>query len=322
MDPRLERATDAHGVLMRSAVLAAGGDDLDLRAAVRAGELRRVRAGTYAWAQHWDTLDERGRHLLLARGVVLKAGTPVVLSHSTAVALHGGPLWELPLTDVHVTRPDQRGGRREAGLVQHRGALGADDIVTIEGLEVTSPARTALDVTVLAGTERTLPVMDDFLHRRLTTRVDLEACRLRMNAWPGTLVSDVTVRLADGRRESVGESRTAYWLYRGGVPRPHPQWPVHDRTGRLVARLDFAWPELGVWLEFDGKEKYLEHRREGESVVDAVLREKRREERVARLTGWRCIRITWSDLHRPGALAAYVLDVLAGGPVHLARRPA
>ncbi|KQW47543.1 hypothetical protein ASC77_13915 [Nocardioides sp. Root1257] len=67
-----------------------------------------------------------------------------------------------------------------------------------------------------------------------------------------------------------------------------------------------------MFLEFDGKEKYLRHRRPGESVVDAVLREKRREERICGITGWRCIRITWADLFEPERTAARIRATLAG----------
>ncbi|KQT93583.1 hypothetical protein ASG49_00825 [Marmoricola sp. Leaf446] len=322
MHPGLIRATDDRGLLMRSAALAAGCDDVDLRRAVRGGQLRRLRAGTYVVTSRWEGLGAREQHVLLARGVVLKAGTEVVLSHVSAVALHGGPLWQLPLDDVHLTRTDQRGGRHEAGVVQHRGALAPGHVEERDGVTVTSPARTAMDLVGLVGVERSLPVLDDFLRRRLTTRTELDACRRWMETWPHSLVADLSVRLADGLRESVGESRTAYCFYLGGVPRPQLQWPVLDESGAVVARLDFAWPWLGVWVEFDGKEKYLKHRRPGESVVDAVLREKRRKERISRLTGWRCIRLTWADLFHPEATAAYVLSVLSGGPVHAAKRTA
>ena len=67
-------------------------------------------------------------------------------------------------------------------------------------------------------------------------------------------------------------------FWRGGLPKPLSQYAVVDGHGRTVARLDFAWPEFGVFLEFDGKEKYTKYLKEGESVVDAVLREKKREE--------------------------------------------
>ena len=88
---------------------------------------------------------------------------------------------------------------------------------------------------------------------------------------------------------------------------PQPQYKVRDpATGEVVARVDFAWPELGLFLEFDGRVKYQKLLKEGESVTDVVLREKRREELICRLTGWRCIRIVWADLYTPERTAAII----------------
>ncbi|HEY3530860.1 MAG TPA: hypothetical protein VGK78_17080 [Nocardioides sp.] len=84
-----------------------------------------------------------------------------------------------------------------------------------------------------------------------------------------------------------------------------PQFEVRD-GGRVIARLDFAWPELGVWVEVDGRVKYDELRRAGESPVDVLMREKRREETVRALTGWECIRVTWSDLAHPERIVARI----------------
>ena len=84
----------------------------------------------------------------------------------------------------------------------------------------------------------------------------------------------------------------------------------------FLNEIDFLWRELGVFLEFDGRAKYEKFLKEGEPVVAAVLREKKREEMICRLTGWRCIRIVWADLYRPDATNAYIRSVLAGGPVH------
>jgi hypothetical protein len=119
------------------------------------------------------------------------------------------------------------------------------------------------------------------------------------------------IALADGRCESVGETRTMHLCWAQHLPRPGPQYDIKDGSGHVVARVDFAWPELGVFLEFDGKEKYLKHRRPGESVTDAVLREKRREERVCEITGWKCIRIIWADLYDPERTAARIRAVMA-----------
>jgi hypothetical protein len=86
---------------------------------------------------------------------------------------------------------------------------------------------------------------------------------------------------------------------------------IRDEEGREFARVDFAWVDFGVFLEVDGKIKYVELRREGESLEDYLLREKRREERICLLTGWVCIRITWADLAAPELLARRIRAVLA-----------
>ena len=67
---------------------------------------------------------------------------------------------------------------------------------------------------------------------------------------------------------------------------------------------------LGVFLEFDGREKYVRFRREGETLDQFLLREKRREERICQLTGWVCIRITWADLERPVETARRIRRLL------------
>ena len=83
------------------------------------------------------------------------------------------------------------------------------------------------------------------------------------------------------------------------------QPPVAVSPG-VIHRVDLAWPSLGLFLEFDGKVKYQRYLREGESVTDAVLREKQREELICELTGWRCIRIVWADLYHPERTAARI----------------
>ena len=85
---------------------------------------------------------------------------------------------------------------------------------------------------------------------------------------------------------------------------------MRDERGRLVGRVDFVWEDFGVFVEFDGKEKYTKHRREDETLDQFLMREKSREERICQLTGWVCIRITWADLAGPELLAARVRKLL------------
>lgn len=300
-------------VLLRAELLDAGLTDRELSRMVRVGELHRLRRGAFITGMQWEAAEASARHAMLARAVLKQARTDVVLGHVSALPEYAAPTWGLPLDVVHVIRKDKRAGRKERGVRQHQGVLLAGDVVMRNDVEVTSPDRTPLDITTVAGVEPSLVVMNHFLHTGLTTPERLRERYDTMRRDPFTLRTDIVLRLADARIESVGESRTVFLCWRNGVPAPVPQWLVYDERGRLVARLDFAWPELKVWLEFDGREKYLKYLKEGETVVDAVLREKERESTIAKLTGWRCIRITWADLQQPERTAARIIAFLRNG---------
>lgn len=140
-----------HHFFLRRDALAVGLTDDVLRGWMRSGFVRRVRHGAYTTPEHWTSLSPEGRHLLTARCVVRSARVQVVMSHTTAALMHGSPVWGLPLHDVHVTRPDRLTGRREAGVRQHRAALPDGDVVEVDGALVTTPARTCVDVTTIAG---------------------------------------------------------------------------------------------------------------------------------------------------------------------------
>lgn len=297
-------------ISLRHELIAEGYHDRAIARLVTRGVLAKPRRGAYVDAAVWSRLDAAARHAVTARAVLRQARTEVVLSHVSALPEYDAPTWNLDLANVHITRTDRKAGRKEAGIQQHRGALLPEDVVKRNNVKVTSATRLALDITTVAGAEESLVVVNHLLHSGATTEEALAERYRLMDCWPGTLVTDLVLRLADGRIESVGETRTFYLLYRQGVPMPVPQYEIRDQTGRLIGRVDFAWPELGVFLEFDGKVKYSKFLREGESVADAVVREKRREERIREITGWRCVRLVWADLYTPEATAARVRSML------------
>jgi hypothetical protein len=297
-------------LMLRPELLLAGYTDKAIARLLKWGQWVRVRNGAYTEGAAWTALDEAGRHLLRARAVVAQARTPVIVSHTSGLPFFGAPLWGLDLSLVHVTRRDGRTGRKEAGVDQHRGRLIEGDVVRRVGVDVMSPTRLALEVTMVAGVEPSLVVVNDLLHRKLTTQFSLAARYDAMGLWPWTLNTDIVLRLADPRIESVGESRTYLLCFRQRLPMPEPQYEITDANGRVVACVDFAWPELGVFLEFDGKVKYEKFLKPGERASAVVVREKKREDLIRRLTGWRCIRLTWADLEHPEQTAAMIRSVL------------
>jgi hypothetical protein len=307
-DPRLTR------IWLRKDLIARGYDDRSIRNLVATGNLHRIRYGTYVDAAAWAGCEATGQHSILTRAVVSRARSEVVASHLSAAVEWNVPLWGMPLDIVHVTRRDARAGRREVGVLQHRGRLPDEHVTLRNGLPVTDPTRTAMDCAGHMDLERSMALIGHFLHQEATTRERLHEMADFMERWPGSLRQRIAIDLADGRCESPGEHRTLFLCWDQQLPRPTPQFEVHDGFGNLVARLDFAWPEHRVWLEFDGRVKYQELLRAGEDPTDVVLREKAREQTIARLTGWSCIRIVWADLHRPERTAALIREELARHP--------
>jgi hypothetical protein len=306
VDPLLELICREQGVFLRSEAEALGYHDHAIAKAVKSRQWIRVRRGAYVLAPIYAKLDLAGRYDLLCRAAVRQARSSVVLSHTSALAQWGSPLWEAPLTEVHLTRIDGRTNRREAQVRPHRGRILDGDVVMRNGLAVMSPVRAALEYTTLTDVEHSLVEVDDLLHRKLVELAELRARYAAMEQWPGTLITDLVLRLADERSESVGETRARYLVWSQGLPAPQVNYPILDEHGREVARVDLAWPEYGLFLEFDGKVKYERLLRLGDSASDVVFREKQREDMICRLTGWRCIRIVWADLYHPEQTAARI----------------
>lgn len=293
-------------VYLRKTLLANGHCDRTIRRLVADGILVRVRPGAYADRKNHDGLDAGGRHGLKARAVYQQARTGVVLSHTSGLPEYDAPTWGLDLSDVHLTRPDEKAGRHEAGVHQHCGRIDEGDVVERHGMRVMTPTRLALEVTTVASAEAGLVVVNDLLHRGLTTRDELLDRYAVMERWPNTLRTGLVLHRADALVETVGESRTLHLILAAGLPRPVAQYEIRDESGQVIHRVDFAWPELGVFLEFDGKVKYEKYLKPGQRVADVVIAEKKRERRICQLTGWRCIRLDWSDLAKPALTAAAI----------------
>ena len=101
--------------------------------------------------------------------------------------------------------------------------------------------------------------------------------------------------LADGLAASPQETRLRLLLRSSGLPEPVAQFRVMDRAG-VVARVDFAWPDRKVAVEYDG----LWHAEDKQFAKD-----RRRLNRL-RAAGWTVVFVTAADLHRPEELIAQI----------------
>lgn len=303
---RLRVIAETRGVFLRREARELGFDDRAVNAAMRAKIWFRVRRGSYTFRDIWESADPVGRHRILSRAVMRSLGDKVALSHVSAAVEHGCLTWGADLSRVHVTRLDGAAGRTEGGVVHHEGFCLDDDIVEHGGLRLLKPARAALETASLTSTESALVSLDSALHLQLTDPDELAAVFALMGRWPHTQKVHVPFRLADGRAESVGESRSRYLCWLHGLPAPELQFRVYDDGGRLLGITDFAWPESRLLGEFDGKVKYGRLLKPGQDPGDVVFAEKRREDLLREFTRWQMVRLIWADLYRGTQTAARI----------------
>lgn len=127
-------------------------------------------------------------------------------------------------------------------------------------IPVTTVTRTLLDLGALASVKQVERALDSAFRQRLTTIDRLDRC-LQENAGRGRRGAGILRHLLAQRDpaaallESPLEKRLLQILRQHGLPIPASQYRIY-RDDRLVARVDFAYPELKLAIEADG---YLFH---------------------------------------------------------------
>ncbi|HZY28720.1 MAG TPA: type IV toxin-antitoxin system AbiEi family antitoxin domain-containing protein [Jiangellaceae bacterium] len=295
-------AASQGGVVMRSQALAAGYTEAEIDRRRRQKLWVPIRRGAYVERAVYAAMTREQLHVALVHAAVRSLAKPAVVSHVSAAILRGLPSWGLDLSLVHVTRGDLHSPRIEGGVHHHAGELRNDDLEQIDGIWVTSPARTAIDTARVTEFEAAVVVTDALLHRGLVDRGTILDRLESMRDWPGTCNAGRVAEFADGRSESVGESRTRVAFELVGLPRPDLQRLITTPDGKIVGRSDFLFDGLWTIGEFDGRVKYGRLLKPGEAPGDVVWREKQREDRIRDL-GYEVGRIIWSDLSDRPAVA-------------------
>ncbi|HLZ36763.1 MAG TPA: DUF559 domain-containing protein [Mycobacteriales bacterium] len=115
-------------------------------------------------------------------------------------------------------------------------------------------------------------------------------------------LAERAVTLARPAAESPMETRQRLLLVLAGLPEPVPQHEVRDPDGVLIARLDLAYPQRRLGIEFDGS---------GHADPRQWRADLRRQNALLR-AGWRLLRFTAADVYRhPGTVVAQVRAALA-----------
>jgi len=214
-------------------------------------------------------------------------------SHATAFNLWEFPGF-LPGADeplTHISRPDNLAMPRRTGVRGHRGQFFADEIVSHNGLLITSRTRTWLDCSRKMSIEELTVVADHLLRiprpdfearsEPFATREDLADMLDRHKGTPGIQKARVALDLARVGSDSAPETRLRLELVYAGLPEAQLNVPTALSAG-VVREPDLAYPEQKVAVEYDG---------EVHSEAAQIVRDIAREEDFVR-AGWLLVRIS------------------------------
>jgi hypothetical protein len=237
-----------------------------LRTLEASGLVRRVIKSVYVAAQVPDSIDLR----LQSLGLFVPAD--VVVTDWTACWLYSGvlpPGQHLLVPTLSLFRPAGHDRLRNGLCSSGERSFLPEDLMSVGGLTVTTPLRTAWDLGRLAPRDHAIGALDALLRLGTFTREELVAGVERFKGMRGVVQLRELAPLADGRSESPGESTLRLrWLDLSTLPAPTPQVPIMV-GGVEVYRIDLGVPELRYGCEYDGEAYH------GEDVAtqDAIRRQ-------------------------------------------------
>lgn len=266
------------------------GQGLLTRCQLRSAGWRRLLQGVYADAALPVT---HGLFVAAARLVIPRQAA---MAGRSAAWLYGVDELAGPADPVEVLVPtEHRFGPVQGVQIHTAERIPSADLREADGKLVTSPARTAADLAAAApDIVEAVVVLDGLLRAGVLRPGHLDTLGRSARRRRASQVRQAA-DLADSRSESPPETRLRVGLISGGLPSPVPQYVVRH-NGRFVARVDLAYPDVKLAIEYDGRW----HGEAGQFGKD------RRRLNALVAAGWRVIHVTAADLHQLDRIVAAV----------------
>ena len=242
--------------------------------------------------------------LTRAQAAWLWSGGSAILVGMSAAAIHGTK-WIDSADPAELNRSDRHA---PAGIICHTYALAQSECCTIDGLRLTTPARTAFDIGRIQPPEHAAVYLDSLARATALELADVIALADLHPGVRGVRRLREAMRFVDGGAESPQETRLRLALINAGFPAPETQIQFKDRYGEVRVRVDMGWREWKVAVEYDGVQHWTDRKQRAWDI-----------ERIAMLeaSGWVVIRVSADMLAQPGALLQRIRDRLraAGCPI-------
>jgi hypothetical protein len=257
-----------HGAHLRADVLAQIGPTA-LRRAVRDRTL------STSWSR--VIVESRRQCELLTRSAaaVLAFGPRCALAGPTAAELHGCGAAATPRT--YVLMPYGSHPRPRSGLVVQHSTGYERDVGTIDRLPVLALDRVVAEMLCRAQPRDGLAVCDQALSAQPETGREWwrnrVGERIAERSDPrGTRRGQELLALATGRAESPAESWLRLTIVEQGFPWPEVNWPLFSPWGEQLYRLDLAWPQLRIAVEYQGYAVHVDRERQDSARIEDLQR--------------------------------------------------
>jgi hypothetical protein len=275
--PWFEPAPDDPGLLRRRHLVTVELPEL-VDKALRRKQVIRLQRGIYkegdepdSWERAWAACATVG-------------GCEPVASHRTAARVHGLEVPAGGIEEVTIPRSERRLHRAE--LRFHTTTLTPGDVVELDGLALTTVARTLVDLCRTEEQFRAVWAVERALALELVSADELDTALARCRGVPGITAARNRIASARPRSGSPLETAARLAIVDDGLEEPEVQLPI-IRADQREAFVDLAYREHRVGLEFDGRSEH--------GMERAVFEDRNRENQIV-LRDLAILRFSWFDV--------------------------
>ena len=285
-------AARQHGVIEFQQLRRIGLTRHEINDRVAARRLLPLHRGVFAVGHR--CVSRKGLYL----AAVLFAGDGAALTHCAAA-----DLWELRSSkedEIDVTVPTDRRG--DATVRIHRDKLDPSETMTRDGIRVTKPLRTLVDLAATVDENELERAIRQAVYRRLTTTALLaEAVHNRPGQRGTKKLRNALINVGEAPGLTRSELEQQFLRYLRKHKLPMPELNVNVRINGRRIEADCLWRKQRLIVELDGRDAHdstpaFESDRARDSALTAAL--------------WRVVRVTSVRMCRDGKRLASELRAM------------